>query len=97
MDKNSLYLAVAEVDLDECIVPSKRRDWTEKWIKDSRHDFRADAKNNFFYRNCRFQDKKHDKREQGCSMRCSDAPKCSACVVNSIAVSIKKVKSIRLL
>ena len=48
MDTDSLYLALAEEDLDDCILPSKRAEWTEKRSKDCRDDFRADAKNNFF-------------------------------------------------
>ena len=29
MDRDSLYLASAEEDLDDCILPSKRAQWTE--------------------------------------------------------------------
>ena len=48
MDADSLCLALAEEDLDECILPSKLAEWTEKRSKDCRDDFRADVKNNFF-------------------------------------------------
>ena len=65
MDTDSLYLALAEEDLDECILPSKWAEWTEKRSKYCRDDFRADAKNNFFPRPCCAKYKKHDKREPG--------------------------------
>ena len=45
MDTDSLYLALAEEDLDDFILPSKRAEWTERRSKDCREDFRADAKN----------------------------------------------------
>ena len=52
MNIDSLYLALAEENLDECILSSKRAEWTEKRSDDCRDDFRADAKNNFFHRTC---------------------------------------------
>ena len=63
MDTDSLYLALAAEDLDDCILPSKRAEWTERRSKDCPDDFRADAKNNFFPRTCCSKHKKHDKRE----------------------------------
>ena len=65
MDTDSLYLALAEEDLDDCFLPSKRAEWTERRSKDCRDDFRAVAKNNFFPRTCCSKHKKHDKREPG--------------------------------
>ena len=47
MDTDSLYLALEEEDSDECVLPSKRSELTEKKSKDCRDDFKADAKNNF--------------------------------------------------
>ena len=90
MDTDSLYLTLAEEDLDECIFPSERAEWTEKRSKDCRDDFRTDAKNNFFPRTCCSKHKKQDKREPG--WRSSDAPKCYACVVKRIAAMIEKSK-----
>ena len=49
MDTDSLYLALAEEDLDDCILPSKRVEWIERRSKDCRDDFRADAKKNNFF------------------------------------------------
>ena len=65
MDTDSLYLVLAEEDLVDCILPSKRAEWTEKRSKDCRDNFRADGKNNFLPRICCFKHKKHDKREPG--------------------------------
>ena len=45
MDTDYLYLAMAEDDLDDCILPSKRAEWTEKQSKNCRDKFRPDAKN----------------------------------------------------
>ena len=46
MDTESLYLALAGENLDDCILPSKGAEWTEKRSKECRNDFIADAKNN---------------------------------------------------
>ena len=42
MDTDSLFLAMTQENLDECILPSKRAEWTEKRSKDYRDNFRAD-------------------------------------------------------
>ena len=60
MDTDSLCLVLAEKELDDCILPSKRVEWIEKGSKDCRDDFRKDAKNNFFPRHCCSKHKKHD-------------------------------------
>ena len=65
MDTDSLYLALAEEDLDDCILPSKRAEQIERRSMDCRDDFRADAKNNFFPRTCCSKHRKYDKREPG--------------------------------
>ena len=96
MDTDSLYLALAEEDLDDFILPSKRAEWTERRSKDCRDDFRADAKNNFFPVLAVPNIKNMTRENQDCSRRSSDAPKCYACVVKPIAVTIVKVKSINL-
>ena len=69
MDTDSLCLAVAEENLDNCTLPTKRAEWTEERSKDCRDDFKADAKNNFFP-TCCFKHRKHDKREPG-QFRCT--------------------------
>ena len=96
MDTNSLYLALAEENLDDCILASKRAEWTEKRSKDFRDDLRADAENNFFPRTCCSKHKKQDKREPGLfkeEFRCTEM----LCLCTKpIAVTIVKVKSISL-
>ena len=99
MDTDSLNLALEEAALDECILPSERSEWTEKRSKDCPDKFRADAKNNIFPRTCCSKHIKHDnmtRENQDCLRKSSDAPKCCACVVEFIAVTIVKVKSISL-
>ena len=88
MDTDSLYLALAEEDLDDCILPSKRAEWTERRSKDCRDDFRAVL--------AVLNIRNMTRENQDCSRRSSDAPKCYACVVKPIAVTIVKVKSISL-
>ena len=97
MDTDSLYLALAEEDLDDCILPSKRAEWTENRSKDCRDEFRADAKKNNFFPVLTVLNIRNMTREnQDCSRRSSDAPKFNACVVKPNVVTIVKVKSISL-
>ena len=81
MDTDSLYLALAEEDLDECILPSKWAEWTEKRSKYCRDDFRADVKNNFFPVLVAPNIRNMTRENQDCSRRSSDAPNFYACVV----------------
>ena len=96
MDTDSLYLALAEENLYDCNLPSKRAEWTEKRSKDCRDDFRADAKKKtiFFPVLAVLNIIKMTRENQDCSRRSSDAPNCYACVVKPIAVTIVKVKII---
>ena len=93
-DTDFLYLALAEEDLGDCILPSKRAEWTEKRSKDCRDDFRADAKTTFFPVLAVLNIRNMTIENPDCSRRSSDAPKCYACVVKTIAVTVVKVKSI---
>ena len=93
MDTDFLYLALAEKDLDECNLPSKQAEWTEKRSKDCRDDFRADAKNNFYPVLVALNTRNMTTENQDYSRRSSDAPKEYACRVKPIAVMIVKVKS----
>ena len=61
MDTNSLYLALAEENLHDCIRPEKKGDWEKLREKDCRGSFRADSKTNIFPRTCCSVHKKHDK------------------------------------
>ena len=65
MDTDSLYLALAENNLDDCILPEKKAQWTLIRRNDCRDDLIADADKNFFPRTCCAVHKKHDKREPG--------------------------------
>ena len=81
MHTDFLYLALAEEDLDYCILPSKRADWTEKQSKDCRDDFRADAKNNFSPVLVVLNKRNMTRENQDCSRRSSDVLKSYASVV----------------
>ena len=61
MDTDSLYLALAEDNLDDCILPKKKAQWTLNRRNDCRDDFIADADKNFFPRTWCAVHKKHDK------------------------------------
>ena len=65
MDTDSLYLALAEDNLDDCILPEKKAQWTLSRRNYCRDDFIADADKIFFPRTCCAVHKKHDKRESG--------------------------------
>ena len=93
-DTDSLYLALAEEDLDERILRCKRAEWSEKRSKDCRDNFRADAKNNFSHVLAALSIKTTARENQDCSRSSLDASKCSACVAKLIAVTIVKVKNL---
>ena len=48
MDTNSLFLALAEENLYDCIRPEKKGDWEKLRENDCRDSFRADSKTIFF-------------------------------------------------
>ena len=48
MDTDSLYLALAEENLYDCIRTGKKGDWEILREKDCRDSFGADSKTNFF-------------------------------------------------
>ena len=97
MDTESLCLSLAEENLGECNLLSKRAERIEKQSKDCRDDFRAYAKKKHFSPILDALYIRNMTREnQDCSKRSSDAPKCYTCVVNSNAVTVVKVKNISL-
>ena len=49
MDTDSLFLALAEENLHDCIRPEKKGDWEKLREKDCRDSFRADSETNFFH------------------------------------------------
>ena len=75
MDTDSLYLAFAGKELEDCIRPEMRAEW--QWLRS--HDcvdiFTADAVALFFPRTCCAKHKQHDKREPGLfkeELRCTE-------------------------
>ena len=65
VDTDSLYLALAEENLEDVILPEKRAEWHQLRSKDCTGKFTANATDNLFPRTCCNAHKKHDKREPG--------------------------------
>ena len=73
MDTDSLYLALAEKELEDCIRSEMRAEWQRLRSNDCVDNFPADAVANFFPRTCCVKHK-HDKREPGLfeEFRCTE-------------------------
>ena len=65
MDTDSLYLALAEKKLEDCIRPEMKAEWQKLRSNDCVDNFTADAVANYFPRTCFVKHKQHDKREPG--------------------------------
>ena len=65
MDTDSLYLALAEKELEDCIRPEMRAEWQRLRSNDCVDNFTADAVGIFFPRTCCVKHKQHNKREPG--------------------------------
>ena len=65
MDTDSLYLALAEKDLEDCIRPEMRAEWQNMQSNDCVDNFTADAVAKFLPRACCVKHKQHEKREPG--------------------------------
>ena len=65
MDTDSLYLAPAEKDLDDCIRPEMRAEWQRLRSNDCVHSFTSEAVANFFLKTRCVKHKRHDRREPG--------------------------------
>ena len=63
VDSNSLYLALAEKKLEDCIKPEFIAEWQKLQSNDCVNNVTADARANFFKRTCCVKHKQHDKRE----------------------------------
>ena len=75
MDTDSLYLALAEENLKDCICPENKVQWLQIRRNDCRDDFVADAKKNFFPSSSCAVHRKHDKQEPGLfkeEVRCTE-------------------------
>ena len=65
MDTYSLYLALAEENLEDCILPENKAQWLPIRRNDCRDYFNAYAKKNLIPRTCCAVLKKHAEREPG--------------------------------
>ena len=65
IDTDSLYLALSEKKLYDCVREESKFEWELLRTKDCKDDFTANAAINFFPRTCCTEHKKHDKREPG--------------------------------
>ena len=65
MDTDSLYLALAEKELEDSIRPEMRAEWQRLRSNDCVDNFTADAVASFSPRTCCVKHKQHDKRENG--------------------------------
>ena len=65
MDTDSLYLALAEKELEDCIGPEMRVEWQRLRSIDCVDNFTADDVAIFFPRTCCVKHKQHDNREPG--------------------------------
>ena len=65
MDRDSLYLPLAEKELEDCIRPEMRAEWQRLRSNDCVDNFTADAVANFLPRTCCVKHKQHDRREPG--------------------------------
>ena len=63
MDTDSVYLALAEKELEDCIRSEMRAEWQRLRSNDCVDSFTADAVANFLPRTCCVKHKQHDKRE----------------------------------
>ena len=62
INTDSLYLALAEKELEDCIKPEMRADWRWLTSNDCVDSFTAVAVANFFPRTCCVKHKQHDRR-----------------------------------
>ena len=65
MDTDSLYLALAEKELEDCLGPEMRAEWQRLRSSDCVDSFTADTVANSFPRTCCVKHKQHDKRDPG--------------------------------
>ena len=65
MDTDSLYLALSEKELYDCIREESQAEWGLLRTEDCKDDFTANATTNFFPRTCCTKHMEHDKRESG--------------------------------
>ena len=65
MDTDSLYLSLAEKELEDCIRPEMRAEWQRLRSNDCVDKISGDAVAYFFHRTCCVKHEQQDKRESG--------------------------------
>ena len=85
MDTESLYLALVEENLYDCIQPDKRAAWEKRRENDCRDSFKADAKSNFSLERVAIRIKSIISGKQDFSKKILDVQKCYVCVARHIA------------
>ena len=86
MDTDSLYLALSEKELYDCIREESKAEWNLLRTEDCKDVFTANATTNFFPRTCCTKHIKHDKREPGLSKRSFVVRKGCVCAAKPILV-----------
>ena len=90
MDTDSLYLALAEKQVADCIRPEMKAEFEHLRTKDCTDSFTADPVAIFLQRRCCDKQKKHDKREPGLFkelFRCTETQRCVVFVAKLTAAS----------
>ena len=65
METNSLFLALSENELKDCILNETRKEWELLCSEDCNDSFTADVCSNFFLGRVVLTQKKHHERELG--------------------------------
>ena len=93
MDTDSLYLALAEKELYDCIRPDKKREWIDIRSSDCADDFIANATTNFFPVLAAQNTKNMTSANLDSSRKNFVARKCCVCAARRIAVMIRNQKN----
>ena len=93
--KNSLYLALAEKELEDCIRPEMGAEWQRLRPNDSVDSFTADAVANFFLQICCEKLKQLDERQPGSSKKKSHVQRCYVCVVRRAVTMTSPLKKLK--
>ena len=90
MDTDSLYLALAEDSLDDCILPEKKAQWTLIRRNDCRDDFIADADKKKFHVHAALFTESMTNKNLDYSKKSFAALKCCACAARrSVAMTVR--------
>ena len=88
MDTDSLYLALAKKELEDCIRQEMKAELERQRSKDCTDSFTADAVANMVFQRCCDKHKKHDRDSLDSSKRNSDAQRCSVYVAKLTAAML---------